>query len=179
VKRAWLGLVAVTVVATACTSAHCTGTAATATTSLPASSSSPAAPVPSVTAPATSPGLSPPAAAASTAVRKFHPWTASGTPGPDVYVSGRLSSATPASPEPGTPPPDLSCGPSIADPGNQNAWRCLTTAGIYDPCFAPPGRVNVRELLCGRDPWSDFLLLSLSPPLPSSSTGFVSRAAFP
>jgi hypothetical protein len=186
VKRAWWGLVAVTVVATACTSAHRTGAAVTATTSLSAptsgsatSASSTTTRGPWITAPATSPSPSPPAAAASTVVRKFNPWTASGTPGPNVYVSGRLSSATQQSPQPGAPPPNPCYGPSIADPGNQNAWRCLTTAGIYDPCFAPPGRAHVRELLCGRDPWSAFLLLSLSPPLPGSSTGFVPRAAFP
>jgi hypothetical protein len=166
VNRAWLGLVAVTVVVTACTSAHRTGAAATATASLPTSATS-------------SPSPSRPATAAPTVVRRFNPWTASNRPGPDVYVSGTLSSATPARLEPGAPPPNPCYAPSIADPDNQNAWRCLTTAGIYDPCFAPPGRTHVRELLCGRDPWSDFLLLSLSPPLPRSSTGFVPRPAFP
>jgi hypothetical protein len=174
VKRAWV-LVVVTVAATACTSAHRTGAGVTATASVPAPTSSSTTSAPS----ATSPSPSPPAAAAPTVVRKFDPWTASGTPGPNVYVSGKLASATPPSLKPGAPPPNPCFAPSIADPGNQNAWRCSTTAGIYDPCFAPPGQVNVRELLCGRDPWSDFLLLSLSPPLPSSSTGVVPRAAFP
>jgi hypothetical protein len=154
VIRAWSGLVAVTVVVTACTSVHRTGGAVTATTSRPA-------------------------AAASTVVRRFNPWTASARPGPNVYVSGKLSSGTPVSPEPGAPPANPCYGPSIADPDNQNAWRCNTTVGIYDPCFAPLGRTNVTELLCGRDPWSDFLLLSLSPPLPRSSTGFVPRTTLP
>jgi len=166
VNKAGLGLVAVTVAVTACSAVA---------TSVPLTTT----PAPSATAPASSPGPSPPAAAASTVVRRFNPWTASGRPVPDVYVSGKLSSAAPVSAGPGGRPPNPCYGPSIADPGNQDAWRCLTTAGVYDPCFAPPGRTNVRELLCGRDPWSDFMLLSLSRPLPRSSTGFAPRPAFP
>lgn len=42
--------------------------------------------------------------------------------------------------------------------------------GILDPCFAPPGAVNVTEVACASSPTSAVVLLELATPLHSAST---------
>jgi hypothetical protein len=64
---------------------------------------------------------------------------------------------------------------SIADPSNQDAWRCNTNHGpLYDPCFAPPDGTNVTELACAKYPYlnDEVQILSMSRTLAKSSNGF-------
>jgi hypothetical protein len=104
----------------------------------------------------------------STTVRTFSPWTAAGTLGPDFQLLGHLSGG--------------SCfAASIADGSSENAWRCTTDQGMYDPCLAPPGKTNVTELACAVTPYlqGGVYLLALTQPLPISSNGFTPTGTWP
>jgi hypothetical protein len=110
-------------------------------------------------------------------VYPYNPWTAAGTLSPSFHVLGELSggSCFTQLSSPNIYGQTTVANASIADPSNQNAWRCTTAQGsIWDPCFAPPGTSNVSQLACAVTPYDqdDVYLLSLSQPLPSSSTGF-------
>jgi hypothetical protein len=59
----------------------------------------------------------------------------------------------------------------MADVADNNAWRCFSGSGVYDPCFAPPEASNVTQLACAASPFSDVMLMTLSKPLPSSFNG--------
>lgn len=98
----------------------------------------------------------------------FAPWTPGGTLAPGIQVSGHLS--------------DGSCSiGSMADEADNNAWRCFSGSGVYDPCFAPPEASNVTQLVCAASPLSDVMLMTLSTPLPNSfnsNTGNTGSAQF-
>lgn len=94
----------------------------------------------------------------STVTEVFAPWTPGGALAPGIQVVATLN--------------DGSCSTgSLADGADQNAWRCSSGNGIYDPCFAPPDESNVTQVACAQSPWSGVDLLTLGQPLPSSSTG--------
>ena len=101
----------------------------------------------------------------TTAARTYRPWASPGRLNPGFKVVGTLSST--------------SCfSGSIADPNNQDAWRC---EGLYDPCFAPRDETNVSELACAVLPYLDdkVELLTLSRPLAKSSNGFKPTGVLP
>jgi hypothetical protein len=100
------------------------------------------------------PALSSAAPAVTTHVQTFDPWTAAGTLRPDINVVDRSA---------GT---GCTMGSSF-DPGNQYAWRCfLASGGFYDPCFAPPARSGVTQVVCMDAPWSGADVISLARPPP-------------
>jgi hypothetical protein len=70
---------------------------------------------------------------------------------------------------------------SIADPSNEQAFRCSIDQGTYDPCFAAPATINVLQLACAGNPYLAFnvYVLTLSQPLATSSTGFAPTGEWP
>jgi hypothetical protein len=104
-----------------------------------------------------------------TAVETYNPWAGPGTLRQSFKLIGHLTGGScPTS--------------SIADPSNQDAWRCNTDQGpLYDPCFAPPGGTNVSELACAKYPYlnDQVQILSMSQPLPKSSSGFQPTGEWP
>jgi hypothetical protein len=95
----------------------------------------------------------------STRVLEYAPWTQAGALAPGIQVTGHLT--------------DGSCSiGSLADGADQDAWRCFSGNGIYDPCFPPPGNpLNVTQLACALTPLSGVEMMTLAAPLPSSSSG--------
>jgi hypothetical protein len=88
----------------------------------------------------------------------YSPWTFDGTLKPSVRVAKTLS--------------DGSCWTtSIADPDENNAWRCMSGDSIYDPCFTPELIPDTREVACVDTPWSAVLMLKLSAPVPYKTMG--------
>ena len=95
----------------------------------------------------------------TTATKIFAPWTQAGQLAPGIQVDAHLTNGS------------CSIG-SIADGANQDAWRCFSGTGVYDPCFAPPGNpLNVTLVACALSPLSGVDMLTLATPLPSSSGG--------
>lgn len=116
-------------------------------------------------------GISQPAAAkmSHTTVTIYNPWSTDGRLSPRFEVVGHLV--------------DGYCPTaSIADPSNQNAWRCYPKSEpFFDPCFAPPGAADISELACAIAPYLDHqvLLLKVSHPLAKASTGIKPRREQP
>jgi hypothetical protein len=138
------------------------------TTTTPASRTSVPAPTPTAPTPTTLPR--------ATAVEIYHPWTAAGTLGPGIQVLGHITG--------GSCFTGSVADASVADPDDENAWRCSAdqvgqNVGPTDPCFAPPGKTNVTELACASTPSSGVYLLTLAQPLKSSSTGFKPTGVWP
>ncbi len=161
---------AATTPTTISTKPQLSGATSTTTTSDPAASSTSAPtttttqpPVGTVSTTTTAPTTTSTAAApatnpSSTVIEVFAPWTTGGGLAPGIQVAANLN--------------DGSCSAgSLADGANQNAWRCSSGNGVYDPCFAPPDATNVTQVACAPSPWSSVDMLTLVQPLPSSSTG--------
>jgi hypothetical protein len=92
-----------------------------------------------------------------TAIEVFAHWTEEGTLSPRISVTGHLTGG--------------SCWTSsIADSADQEAWRCMSDNGIYDPCFAPSESANLTQVACFESPWSGAQLLDLTQPLSYSSS---------
>jgi hypothetical protein len=105
----------------------------------------------------TTPTTTPASPSSSTVTEVFAPWTTGGELAPGIQVAANLN--------------DGSCSTaSLADGANQNAWRCSSGKGVYDPCFAPPDETNVTQVACAQSPLSAVEMLTLATPLPSSST---------
>jgi hypothetical protein len=58
-----------------------------------------------------------------------------------------------------------------ADSADQNAWRCFSGNGVYDPCFAPPQVSDVTQVACFETPLSGVDMMTLTTPLSYASTG--------
>lgn len=58
---------------------------------------------------------------------------------------------------------------SLADP-EAAAYRCFAGNQILDPCFARPGTQRGGTVACIADPWSTATVLTLTKPLPGTSS---------
>jgi hypothetical protein len=120
----------------------------------------------------------------TTSIQSYNPWTGPGTLSPQFHVVGQLTGGTCTTDLGGTNAEGQSSvvNASIADPSNEQAFRCNADQGImFDPCFAPPATTNVDQLACASSPYldSDVYVLTLSQPLASSSTGFTPTGVWP
>ena len=59
---------------------------------------------------------------------------------------------------------------SMEGPNDPQAWRCMSSSEIYDPCFSAPDPVPARSVACLATPWSRAVtVLNLSRALPGFS----------
>lgn len=89
-----------------------------------------------------------------TMVRVFVPWRPNGSLSSGISVVKRVSG---------------SCWTGSIAVDEQNAWRCVASNEILDPCFAPKFSANVVDLACDPAPWNGkVVLLRLTKVLPLS-----------
>jgi hypothetical protein len=131
---------------------------------------------PSVTTTSPPTTLSPPTSQTTvptTTVMTFNPWTEAGRLSPGFTVLGHVSggSCFTALGSTNSEGQTSEADTSIGDPSNENAWRCISDNGIYDPCFAPIGKSDVTELACSVSPYlkDDVYLLEINQPIPTNS----------
>jgi hypothetical protein len=162
---------AVTLLASGCTTARTPAAGTGSATITAAGTGSATITAPATRAPVTGPATTIAATAPppATRVETFDPWTAAGTLPPGIKVLSRYSGGR--------------CTTrSSFDAGNQYAWRCFLASGaFYDPCFAPAAQSGVTQVACSDSPWSGAVIITLAKPLAHSSWGTPrpSAAAYP
>jgi len=96
-----------------------------------------------------------------TIVEVFAPWRLNGSVSAGVTVVKRLSG---------------SCWTGSIAVDDRQVWRCMSSDGILDPCFAP-GEVNPVELACDPEPWNGHVtLLRLTSALPMAAANPVNSS---